>query len=155
MNPLIVFENECMAVKTEPKERLIIRMLRSACDNGTWWQASLESMEQKQDGAVEVTASRADGTRLDLEHTLIQPFVREKGGSCVVVLVLEGSSCAPYSECRTNPMAFGKNQTRREIAIKDTAVSRLFESFGTDYCDKKELRRLVTSCVVAIPVMQI
>lgn len=35
-------------------------------------------MEEKQDGTVEVIATRADGRRLALEHTLIQPFVGEK-----------------------------------------------------------------------------
>ena len=74
----ILHENECMPVKTEPKERPIIRMLLTACDNGAWQHASLDWVEEKQDGAVEVIASRADGTRLALEHTLIQPFVGEK-----------------------------------------------------------------------------
>lgn len=67
-----------MPVKTEPKERPIIRMLLSACDDGAWERADLDWVEEKQDGAVEVIATRADGTRLALEHTLIQPFVGEK-----------------------------------------------------------------------------
>src|SRR5579862_7837042 len=67
-----------MPVKTEPKERPIIRMLLSACDDGSWERADLDWVEEKQDGAVEVIATRADGTRLALEHTLIQPFVGEK-----------------------------------------------------------------------------
>lgn len=67
-----------MPVKAEPKERSIIRMLLSACDNGAWQNAHLDWVEEKQDGAVEVIATRADGTRLALEHTLIQPFVGEK-----------------------------------------------------------------------------
>jgi hypothetical protein len=67
-----------MPVKTEPRERPIIRMLLSACDNGAWQHADLDWVEEKQDGAVEVIATRADGTQLALEHTLIQPFVGEK-----------------------------------------------------------------------------
>lgn len=67
-----------MPVKAEPKERPIIQMLLSACDNGTWQHALLDWVEEKQDGAVEVIATRTDGTRLGLEHTLIQPFVGEK-----------------------------------------------------------------------------
>jgi hypothetical protein len=53
-------------------------MLLSACDNGAWRDADLNWVEEKQDGAVEVIATRADGTRLALEHTLIHPFVGEK-----------------------------------------------------------------------------
>ena len=67
-----------MPVKAEPKERPIIRMLLSACDNGAWQSADLDWVEEKQDGAVEVIATRLDGIRLALEHTLIQPFVGEK-----------------------------------------------------------------------------
>jgi hypothetical protein len=67
-----------MPVKAEPKERPIIRMLLSACDNGAWQSADLDWVEEKQDGTVEVIATRVDGIRLALEHTLIQPFVGEK-----------------------------------------------------------------------------
>ncbi len=53
-------------------------MLLSAYENGAWKTASLDWVEEKQDGAVEVIATKADGTKLALEHTLIQPFVGEK-----------------------------------------------------------------------------
>ena len=54
-------------------------MLLLACDNnGAWQNAHLDWVEEKEDGAVEVIATRVDGTRLALEHTLIQPFVGEK-----------------------------------------------------------------------------
>jgi hypothetical protein len=46
-----------MAVKTEPKERPITRMLLSACENGAWRGANLDWVEEKQDGAVEVIVS--------------------------------------------------------------------------------------------------
>ena len=67
-----------MPIKAEPKERPIIRMLLSACDNGAWQSTDLDWVEEKQDGTVEVIATRVDGIRLALEHTLIQPFVGEK-----------------------------------------------------------------------------
>ena len=67
-----------MPVKTEPKERPIIRMLLSACDNGAWKDASLDWVEEKQDGAVEENTTAPSGATLALEHTLIQPFVGEK-----------------------------------------------------------------------------
>jgi hypothetical protein len=53
-------------------------MFFSAYENDTWKNAALDWVEEKQDGAVEVVATRADGTTLALEHTLIQPFVGEK-----------------------------------------------------------------------------
>ncbi|MGA2215347.1 MAG: hypothetical protein ABSH31_18885 [Bryobacteraceae bacterium] len=74
-----------MPVKAEPKERPIIRMLLAACDNGAWQHAQLDWVEEKQDGAVEVIATRTDGTRLALEHTLIQPFGGEKFDSEVFI----------------------------------------------------------------------
>jgi len=67
-----------MPVKSPPKERPIIEMLLSAYENDTWKGSSLDWVEEKQDGAVEVIATRADGKTLALEHTLIQPFVGEK-----------------------------------------------------------------------------
>lgn len=67
-----------MPVKIEPKERPIIRMLLSACDNGAWQHAYLDWVEEKKDGAVEVIATLPCGSQLALEHTLIQPFVGEK-----------------------------------------------------------------------------
>jgi len=71
-------ENGNMPVKSEPKERPIIRMLLSACDNGAWNGAALDWAEEKQDRAFEVIATNPNGKRLALEHTLIQPFVGEK-----------------------------------------------------------------------------
>ena len=66
-----------MPVKSEPRERPIIKMLLSACDNDAWRDAFLDWVEERQDGAVEVIARKEDGTTLALEHTLIQPFVGE------------------------------------------------------------------------------
>jgi hypothetical protein len=77
-NQQMLGENGRMPVKAEPKERPIVRMLLSACDNGAWKHADLDWVEEKQDAAVEVIATRTDGARLALEHTLIQPFVGEK-----------------------------------------------------------------------------
>jgi hypothetical protein len=53
-------------------------MLLSAYENHAWESASLDWVEETQDGAVEVIATRPDGQTLALEHTLIQPFVGEK-----------------------------------------------------------------------------
>ena len=53
-------------------------MFLSAYENDTWKSASLDWVEEKQDGAVEVIATRPDGVTLAVEHTLVQPFVGEK-----------------------------------------------------------------------------
>ena len=74
-----------MPVKGEPKERPIIRMLLSACDNAAWKDAHLDWVEEKQDGAVEVIATATDGRKLALEHTVIQPFVGEKFDSEIFI----------------------------------------------------------------------
>jgi hypothetical protein len=67
-----------MPVKSPPRERPLIEMFLSAYENDAWKNAALDWVEEKQDGAVEVVATRAGGTTLALEHTLIQPFVGEK-----------------------------------------------------------------------------
>jgi len=67
-----------MPVKGEPRERQIVKMLLSECDVGAWSHANLDWVEEREDGALEVVATAADGNRLAVEHTLIQPFVGEK-----------------------------------------------------------------------------
>jgi hypothetical protein len=71
-------DNGVMPVKSPPRERPLIEMFLSAYENNAWKTASLDWVEEKQDGAVEVVATRADGMTLALEHTLIQPFVGEQ-----------------------------------------------------------------------------
>jgi hypothetical protein len=70
-----------MPVKTTRKERPLITLFLSAYENDGWKSCSLDWVEDKQDGAVEVVATKSDGTTLALEHTLIQPFVGEKSDS--------------------------------------------------------------------------
>jgi hypothetical protein len=53
-------------------------MFLSAYENDAWRDASLDWVEERQDGAVEVVATKTNGMKLALEHTLIQPFVGEK-----------------------------------------------------------------------------
>jgi folylpolyglutamate synthase/dihydropteroate synthase len=59
-------------VKAQPKERPIIQMLLSACDDGAWQQAHLDWVEEKQDGAVEVIATRADNPRAAAPHEIAE-----------------------------------------------------------------------------------
>jgi hypothetical protein len=74
-----------MPAKADPKERPIIKMVLSGCDNRAWKSVQLDWVEEKEDGAVEVIATAKDGRRLALEHTLIQPFVGEKFDSQIFV----------------------------------------------------------------------
>ncbi len=67
-----------MPVKSPPRERPLIEMLLSAYDCDSWKDASRDWVEERQDSAVEVVATKPDGTRLALEHTIVQPFVGEK-----------------------------------------------------------------------------
>ncbi len=63
-----------MPTKPRPEDRLIDLFL-SGYDNGTWNSCEVERLDQKQDGAVEVLATRtSDKLTLAIEHTLIQPY---------------------------------------------------------------------------------
>jgi hypothetical protein len=75
-----------MASKKPPREhpeRPIIKMLLSAYENDGWQSAKLHWPEDTGENAVEVVATKSDGTTLALEHTLIEPFVGEKYDSVV------------------------------------------------------------------------
>ena len=62
-------------------ERPLIKVFLSAYENEGWKNAELRWLEEEQDGAVEVLATRSDGVTLALEHTLIQLFSGEKEDS--------------------------------------------------------------------------
>jgi hypothetical protein len=63
-----------MPTKPRPEDRLIDLFL-SAYDDNTWNSCSIDRLDHKHDGAVEVLATRAsDGLTLAIEHTLIQPY---------------------------------------------------------------------------------
>src|ERR1700739_1058690 len=66
-----------MPVKAPPRERPFIEMFLSFYENDSWNRATRDWVEERQDGAVEVVATRGDGGTLALEHTLIQPFSGE------------------------------------------------------------------------------
>lgn len=69
-----------MGVPAKPgkEQSLLTRFLR-AYDKGTWADASLDWVDERIDGAVELVATRlSDGATLAIEHTIIQPHPREK-----------------------------------------------------------------------------
>lgn len=63
-----------MPTRNRPENALISQFL-SAYDNDTWQDCRKCYLDEKQDGAVELLATRlSDGTTLAIEHTLIQPY---------------------------------------------------------------------------------
>lgn len=65
----------------ERPERPLIRVLLSAYGNEAWKNAKLHWLEDEQDGAIDVLATKSDGATLAIEHTLIQLFSGEKEDS--------------------------------------------------------------------------
>ena len=70
-------------------ERPLIMMLLSGYEQGTWKSAALDWIEEKEVNAVEVIASKGDGTTLALEHTLIELFKGEKYDSTIFAEAFE------------------------------------------------------------------
>jgi hypothetical protein len=58
-------------------------MLLSAYENDSWKDASLNWIEETEENAVEVIATRSDGATVAIEHTLIEPFVGERYDSTI------------------------------------------------------------------------
>lgn len=56
-------------------------MFLSVYERTVWASARLDWLDEETDGAVEVFATRPDGSTLAIEHTLIQPHPREKQDS--------------------------------------------------------------------------
>jgi hypothetical protein len=61
------------------KEHYLIRRFLSAYEQGSWTDAELDWADERQDGAVELVATRrSDSVTLAIEHTVIQPHPQEK-----------------------------------------------------------------------------
>jgi hypothetical protein len=64
---------------TKPRtEDTLIKLFLSAYENNTWAGCEVQWLDQQQDGAVEVLATRPDGRSLAIEHTLIESFIGER-----------------------------------------------------------------------------
>jgi hypothetical protein len=62
------------------REDTFVDIFLSAYEGGSWRDASVERPEKTQDNAVEAIAKRqSDDTTLAIEHTIVEPFVGEKG----------------------------------------------------------------------------
>jgi hypothetical protein len=70
-----------MHVKSPRNERPPLLMFLAEYENGAWISAAQDWVEERIDGAAEVVAERADGGKLAIEHTIVQPFVDEKKDS--------------------------------------------------------------------------
>src|SRR4030095_200324 len=60
------------------REHILIELFLSSYEHNSWAHCHRDWLEKKEDGAVEVLATRPDGKTLAIEHTLIQPFVGDK-----------------------------------------------------------------------------
>jgi hypothetical protein len=61
------------------KERSLLERFISVYENDSWANADCDWIDERQDGAVELIATRkSDRTTLAIEHTVIQPYGREK-----------------------------------------------------------------------------
>jgi hypothetical protein len=61
------------------RETALIRLFVSAYENGAWATDELRPLDEEIDGAVDGFVERkSDGSRLAIEHTLIQPFVDDR-----------------------------------------------------------------------------
>lgn len=67
-----------MPTKPRSREKRLIELFLSAYENDSWKGAHLCWVEEWQDAAVEVVATRSDGKTLAIEHTIIEPFVGDK-----------------------------------------------------------------------------
>ena len=63
---------------TRSRENTFIDRFLSAYEDYSWANAEVDWLDERIDGAVEALATRSDGTTLPTEHTIIEPFVREK-----------------------------------------------------------------------------
>jgi hypothetical protein len=70
-------------------ERPLIKMLLSGYEQGAWKDADLNWIEETEENAVEVIATKSDGTTLALEHTLIELFKGEKYDSTIFTEAFE------------------------------------------------------------------
>jgi hypothetical protein len=64
---------------TKPRrEDTLITLFLSVYEDDTWSGCKIDSIDQRQDAAVEAVATRSDGRTLAIEHTLIEFFSGER-----------------------------------------------------------------------------
>ena len=65
--------------KASRDEQIFISLFVSAYENFAWAGSRIDRLDEQFDGAVEALVTRADGRTMAIEHTLIEPFVGDKG----------------------------------------------------------------------------
>lgn len=60
------------------REHILIELFLSAYESNSWTSCDKHWLEKKEDSAVEILATRSDSKTLAIEHTLIQPFLKDK-----------------------------------------------------------------------------
>jgi hypothetical protein len=66
-----------MPTKCRRENKFVERFL-SAYENCSWADAEIDWLDEKIDGAVEALAVRSDGKTIAIEHTIVEPFLKEK-----------------------------------------------------------------------------
>lgn len=67
-----------MPTGPRPSEDAIIDYFLRGYESGAWSQSQRLPLDKEQDGAVEMLATHPGGVRLAIEHTLIEPFEKDK-----------------------------------------------------------------------------
>jgi hypothetical protein len=68
-----------MPAKPKRNEQIFIELFVSAYENIAWVGSKIDRLDEQMDGAVEALVTRTDGQTMAIEHTLIEPFVGDKG----------------------------------------------------------------------------
>lgn len=82
-------------------ENTIIQIFLSAYESGSWADAKVDWLDEKQDSAIELLATRkSDGKTLGIEHTIVEPFVGDKDdfarfGPCFLSIENDASLVLP------------------------------------------------------------
>ncbi|MGA9885161.1 MAG: hypothetical protein WBQ34_15710 [Candidatus Acidiferrales bacterium] len=117
-----------MATSVNRKERTLIQLFLSAYERDAWRDCALDWLEDVQDSAVELRATKRDGTTLALEHTLIQPFVGEKFDSKWFERV--------FSRIEMNPaLVIPERNVDVTVPVKALPPRHNWDSIGDDLLD--------------------
>jgi len=75
----VILENDLVPATLGKDEQVFIELFVRAYENFAWVGSKIERLDEQIDGAVEALVTRTDGQTMAIEHTLIEPFVGDKG----------------------------------------------------------------------------
>jgi hypothetical protein len=100
-------------------------MFLSEYENGAWKTAVPDWVEERMDGAVEVVAERADGQKMAIEHTIVQPFVDEKKDSNIFMQA--------FGRIEKHPdLTMAERDLTVVIAVAAIPIGYKWDEVGTD-----------------------